>query len=156
MAHGSYTSTYVYIIYSSCRTIGYMIYNKFLYTSGKLWAKEWIDLQKSLEEPALPSFRWHGIGQSEIRPKITFSRLTTWDGIRIMWNVVFMDFVCFCFRNGMVVGCLGFALSITSIRLRIGAACSKDSLTNKKTMNMGLFTYSRNVCVDTLAWIAFV
>lgn len=56
----------------------------------------------------------------------------------------------------MVVGCLGFALSITSIRLRIGAACSKDSLTNKKTMNMGLFTYSRNVCVDTLAWIAFV
>ena len=55
----------------------------------------------------------------------------------------------------MVVVYSGFALSITSIRLRIGGACSKDSLTNKKTMNMVLFTY-RNVCVYTLAWIAFV
>jgi len=59
MAHGSlHLHMYIYI-YS--RTIGYMIYSIFLYTSGKLWAQEWIDLQKSLEEPALPSFRcpWH-------------------------------------------------------------------------------------------------
>ena len=149
-----YNSTYIYIIYS--RTIGYMIYNIFLYTSGETLSSGMDWLAEVAGRTCLAFFQvpWQ-TGQSEIRPKITFSRLTTWDGIRIMWNVVFMDFACFCFRNGMVVVYSGFALSITSIRLRIGGACSKDSLTNKKTMNMVLFTY-RNVCVYTLAWIAFV